>query len=629
MSRSSAARQELHLQARASGLDEHRAPTPAPVRTRRINLLIGFAFLLAALAMTNGLWAAPATRVVANNSSDQFFFEWVLTYTAHAITHGTNPFFTPLMNAPLGVNIASNTSITAVGVVLAPVTLLFGPAFTFVITLTLGLASTAYAWYWLLQRHAGLSRGASVFAGAFCGFAPGIMSHANAHVNFTAQFLLPILLWRLIRLTRSTSRRPRAILRDGTILGLLIAIQYSIGAELLFFTGIGVAIYAIAWSLPRPRVAARIARRVTPRLAIAVLVAAGFLAYPVWMQFFGPQAYDGTGFGGIGATENLLSFGAYPFDSLAGHLGAWAKLTANVAEENTFFGPILVALAAICAIRQSRRRPGRTSSRLLRPEHARALSITAVAIAVLSLGPALRVADVTTSMPLPWALLSRLPLFSAALPGRFALLLTPIIGYLLAVSLDEFRTARSTMPAAVRRNRTRVVAIVAALAIVPILPLPIATGARSTLPHFFTSGEWRRYIPAGRTVVSVAPSTTTSPDAQRWQTATDFAFPIDGGYFLGPGADGHSHVGPVPTATYTLLKSVSSTGVGAFVTNANRAQARADLAYWNAGLIVLPDPTAGIGDEWTKNFGVLKNLATALFGPGRHVDDVWIWSPQR
>jgi hypothetical protein len=609
----------MSLTAAAQRASTVRPATARPPASQRwINLAIAGGFVLAAMAVTAGLWADPAGQVIANNSADQYFFEWVLTYTAHAVTHGTNPFFTPMMNAPLGVNLAGNTAITILGLLLMPVTLLFGAAVTFVVALTLSISMTAYAWYWVLHRQAGVSRGAAILAGAFCGFAPGMMSHANAHLNFTAQFILPILIWRLVRLTRTVATTRRTTLRDGVILGLLAAAQYSIGAELLFFTGFAVGVYALTWSIPRRRVAARLVRRVAGRLAVGVTVTAAILAYPIWMQFFGPQAYHGTGFDDFGPAENLLSFSSLRSGSIGGDLWHWQELAVNAAEENTYFGPVLLLLIVACLWRLCRQHDRRSS---LAVPSARALSVTALVIAVLSLGPRLRIGDRFTAIRLPWAMLHYVPLFNSALPGRLALLLTPIVAYVLAVSFDDVRRSPQ------RVSRRWILVGVAAIALLPLVPLPISTGARSALPRFFTSGEYRDYLPAGRTVVSLPASTSVTPDAQRWQTATGFAFPIDGGYFLGPGADGRSHVGPVPTPTYQLFKTTAATGEPPTVTDWDRQQARADLAFWRAGLIVLADPKPGIGDGYARHYAALHQMATDLFGPGQHVDDVTLWSP--
>ena len=133
------------------------APSPAPpprvVRHRRADLTVALVALALAVWVTSGLWRDPNTRAITVNSSDQALFEWLLAFGGHSVTHGDNPLFTYLVNVPDGVNLAVNTSITVYAVLFAPLTYLIGPPATFLVILTLNLAATALAWYWLLSRH--------------------------------------------------------------------------------------------------------------------------------------------------------------------------------------------------------------------------------------------------------------------------------------------------------------------------------------------------------------------------------------------------------------------------------------------------------------------------------------------
>ena len=135
----------------------------------------------------------------------------------------------------------------------------------------------------------------------------------------------------------------------GSVIGVLVALQYGIASELLFFFGVAVLIYAGAWSAQRRRTARRIARHLTRPLGLAAAVTLALIAYPLWTQFFGPQAYHGTGFGDIDASENLASFGALSARSVGGVLGVWAPMTVNPVEENSYFGPVLFALVILAA----------------------------------------------------------------------------------------------------------------------------------------------------------------------------------------------------------------------------------------------------------------------------------------
>jgi hypothetical protein len=515
------------------------------------------------------------------------------------VTHLNNPFWTTLLNAPTGVNLAVNTSMVVVGGLLAPITLTLGAPVAFLVVLTLNLILTPYAWYYVLSRHITRTRAAAVLGALFCGYAPGIVSHANAHLNFTGQFLVPFIVLCVLRLGRGD--RP---VRDGVLLGLLVVLEFSIGAEMLFFAALGLALFVALWARMRWARARALVPAFVRGLAVAAVVSVVLLAYPLYMQFAGPQRYHGIGFDQRVHSENLASYAAFPYLSLARLAGLWHSLAPNYTEETTFFGPLLLILAVVCAAVMWRR------------PVVRALAITGLALGVLALGPRLHVASWNPPVPLPYAALAHLPIFDSALPARVDLVLIPIIGLLLAFALDR------ALPLPRPRRRVWLAGFVVAL--LPIVPLSIPASQRDPVPHFFTDGTWRRYIHSGQTLVPVPPPSDLLPNGQRWQTATDFGFAIPAGFFLGPGGpDGRSRIGPVPRPTYDLLTTVALTGADLPVTDLDRVHARQDLAYWHAKLIVLSAP--GPGDRWVANADKLRATATALFGPPQRVDDVWLW----
>lgn len=580
------------------------APTapaePAPPRrpSRRPDLLVALGFLAGALYLTSPLWRDPNGTAVQHNRNDQALFEWLLSYQAHALTHLDNPLWTKLLNAPIGVNLAVNTSMVVVGSVVAPITLTLGASVAFLTVLTLNLALTPYAWYHLLSRHVTRHRAAAILGGAFGGFAPGVVSHANAHLNFTGQFLVPLIVWRVLTLASSRHRW-----RDGVILGLLVVVEFSIGAEMLFFVAGGCAVYLAAWALMRRSRARAAAPAFLRGLAVTGGVSLVLLAYPLWMQFAGPQRYHGIGFDQRVHSEALASYAAFPFLSLARLAGLWTKVAPNFTEETTFFGPALLILIVVCVVV------------LWRRVEVRALAITALIFAVLALGPRLRLVGDPTHIPMPYALLWRLPIFDSALPARLDLIVIPIVGVLLALALDRVLAHRPV-------SRRWVAAFVVAL--LPIVPLPVPARDRAPVPVFFTSGAWHRYLHSGQTLIPVPPTSDLLPDGQRWQAATRFGFAIPAGFFLGPGPDGRSQIGPVPRPTAALLTTVALKGTTPTITDVQRAQARADLRYWHGSLIVLSD--GGAGARWAPNAGKLLTAATELFGTPQRVDDVWIWT---
>jgi hypothetical protein len=565
-------------------------------------LAVGFTALL-----TGGLWLDPNHRTFRINASDQAFFEWLLAYAANSLRHGHNPFWTDLMNAPGGVNLAANTAETALGWLLAPVTLLLGPSIAYAFGLTFGIAATPVAWYLLLSRKVVRSPAAAIAGALFCGFAPGMVAHANGHLNFGSGYLVPLIVWRVLEL-----RRPGRTLLGGLILGVLIPVQYSLGGETLFFAALGCALFIGCLLITGHREPRENVIAFGRGLSVAALTAMALLAYPLWMQFRGPDSFHGTGFSQGIHSEDLLAYGSFPARSLSGLAGLGGHIAPNPTEENSFFGvPGLLLLIGL-AILVPRHLEG------ARRRLALAVAVSAGVFAVLSLGPEVRIDHHRTGVLLPYTLLKPLPLFDSALPGRFALVVALLGGVLLALGLDT----------PLRHRRWVAAALVVAL--LPLVPIPLHTMDRSGVPHFISSGGWRRYVQPGQTLIPVPPVSDLLPDGQRWQTYAlstrdGAAFRIPAGFFLGPGGpDGRGRIGPTPRPTFTILSDAALTGKAQAVTPAMREQARADARYWGGSVVALP-ASPGTGNRWAGHYSTLLRVATDLYGQPTRVDDMWVW----
>jgi hypothetical protein len=587
-------------------------------RTRRwrSHLLVALAALGLAGYVTHGLWQQPYTNVIADNVGDQAFFEWVLGYGVYLLGHGGDPFFTTLLNTPLGVNLAANTSITVFAFLFAPLTWLAGPQVTFVTILTLNLAGSAFAWYLFLGRWVVGNRAAAAIGGLFCGFAPGFISHANGHLNWTAGWIAPLVLWRLLKL-----REPGRWLRNGILLGVSLAVAFSIAAEGLFFTALAGGVFVIAWSLARAtRAEARAALpTVLAGLGVTAVVSGALLAYPLYMHFTGPQTFARTGFNQRHYAEDIASYFAYADRSLAGWAGLRNTLAPNPTEETSFFGVPLMVLVVVSLIMLWRRADAGHRATL------RAVAVVGGVFLVISLGPRLQFFGNDTDIPLPYALVARLPLFDAALPARFSLVLVGVFGVVLTLTAEEVLDRGTMTP----RMRTAFAAAFA-VALVPIFPLPLLYTQRTGEPRFIADGTWERYVPEGGVLTALPFAINVAADAQRWQAYTmargGRQFRIPDGYFLGPdvtGKEGKGRIGAVPRRTDWLFLRAALYGYVADIDNWDRAQARADLQYWGVDAVFLPDRLTGAEGMLFRS--AVEITATDLLGPPERVEDVLVW----
>jgi hypothetical protein len=570
------------------------------VRARRLTDLWAYAsYLVLGFVVLSQLWLSPSARVLASNDDDHGFFMFVMAHGERVLFHGANPLFDDRMNVPDGVNMMANTTVLALSVPFAPVTHFFGTGVSVVLLLTLGLAGTAAAWYWVLSRHVVRSRRAAWIGAAWCGFCPALVGHANGHINFVSQFVVPFLVWQVIRL-----REPGRIVRGGVVLGLLIVLQVFINEETLLFTAISLTIFLRLYAAMRWRAAVEAAPRFAAGLVVAAVLSGALLAYPLWFQFAGPGSYHGQPFPPDEYVTDLLSIGAYARQSLAGN-GAIARgLSVSPTEENTFFGLPLLVMLVIAVIM------------LWRSVVARATAITALVLLVMSMGPTLQVAKQDTGIPLPFGLVSHVPIIDLVSVTRFAMATATLVGVLLALAADRI----GDYP-----HRRRVAFWVGlTVALVPVIPKPLPVVAADPLPPFIAEGMWHAYVPAGRTLVTVPlPEVTTGRTGMRWAALTKLAYESPRGYFMGPANPPAVATGSwnaPPRFTSDLLWRVREYGQVPAVNDADRAAFAADLKFWRAGVVVLvPD---------SRNGPQLLTTLTALFGRAPQVvGGVQLWVP--
>lgn len=560
--------------------------------------------------LTKGLWSDPAGRALAHNVNDQALDEWFLAHGTRFYS-GEMHLVTHLLNAPDGVNLLSNASLILLGILLAPVTLAFGAPVSFAILVAGNLGGTAVAWYLLMVRTLGLRRFAAGVGAACAGFAPGMMSQSNAHVHITAQWLVPAMVWCVIRLARTDDEviegldRVRRVLGTGALLGGLITVQLFIGEEVLFLTAATLAVFCVAYALLAPRAAARTLWPLTAGLATAALISTAFLAYPLWLQFAGPQHVPNGPFSPRYFAADLASFTAISPMSFAGDAST-DRLSTGPTEYNTYFGLPLILVAA-GAVLWLWRRPVAT-----------ACAITAVVMCALSLGPRLIIDGVRTDIHGPYSPLEGLPVLDSALPSRFALTAIPLIAVLLAMALDAALDRGPAADPATSTGWPRLLVPVAVIAaLVPIAPTPLPTVARPPVPKFFTEGYWRTCVEPGGILVPVPPPEPVDPNSMRWAAAANVEFGLPEGWFIGPYAGGgRASIGIYPRPTSELMHRVAKTGEVPLLTDNERAMASQDLRYWGASCVVL----AAQPHE-----PELRSMMDYLLGPGEDVAGVRVW----
>src|SRR6201987_3737973 len=151
-------------------------PQSAPILPKagqRLALILAL-YVLGGFWVTATLWVHPTAFRQSGDPQDVNQATWFLRYTANAIEHFRLPaLHTLAMNAPHGVNLMWNTSLLLPGIVITPVTALFGPQVGLTALLVLGFAGSAASMYYVLRRWQA-SQLAAALGGALYRFSPSL-----------------------------------------------------------------------------------------------------------------------------------------------------------------------------------------------------------------------------------------------------------------------------------------------------------------------------------------------------------------------------------------------------------------------------------------------------------------------
>jgi hypothetical protein len=563
------------------------------VRPVRVNpaVLVVACYLAGAMVVTWRLWADPASRVAAGNVPDADAFAWFLRYDATALLHGRLPsLVTSALNAPQGVNVMWNNFMLLPGVLLAPVTLAFGPQVTLTLLTTAGFAGSAGALFYVLRRW-GVGTGAAGLAGAVYGFSPALLHSAIGHYNLEFAVLPPLIADRVLRLALP---RGAARLRDGVWLGVLCAAQLFISEEMLAETSLAVVLLLAVLAATAPRVARHRATGFLRGLAAAGCAVVVLAGYPLWVQIFGPLTVHGSRFP-ADTYQNAMTVFVTPSRYLlfhtAGSAAAAARFPYGAPEYLGYLGwPLLVALVLLTVL--CRRHVG-----------VAACAIVFVLLEILSLGSQGRIAGTSTVINLPWSWLTRLPLLGLGLPDRLSIFAdgfaAAMIGFGLDALLARVKGSGQRWPALALWSA-------AVVAVLPLTPLPLPSADASATPVGWQAVFAALRLPAGAPVLTVpvpaGADLMTAP--MRWQADTGSPASLVGGYFQGPDRGGHAALdgtGLRPTAVYLdrLWLGDPPRPVPA------RAQVEDDLRYWRPAAVVAA----------TSADSPLGRYLTGLFGP--------------
>jgi hypothetical protein len=402
----------------------------------RAHLLALCCYSLGALLVTYPLPTRLGEQIVANGPGqvDGFLGVWNIWWGAQAVMQGRDPYVTPLLFYPQGLDLFWQTLSLPQGLLALPLTLALGPLPAYNLLILASFALGGYAAF-LFCRHFVAHSGAALVGGAVYAFAPFHMQKVlDAQLEVAAIQWLPLALLAAHRLLAATAARERPLRLVGWALlsGLLLLWvgmgTWYYGLFALIYTGMAAGIWAICEG-KRQTVKGK------SRLALLpfdfYLFTWGLAPLLVWLTLMAPRlislARSGDTLLGDARTDQYQNFADLvafwlpnPNHPLWGQLVSdyYLRLYPDAFLWNVSLGLVGSALALVGLLSDWRRRwPW---------------AALIIATALLALGSTLRAFGRDTGLPMPYALIEHLPGIRNSHRPNHVVLITILLTALLA-----------------------------------------------------------------------------------------------------------------------------------------------------------------------------------------------------
>jgi hypothetical protein len=557
-----------------------------------------YLYFLGAIYVTSRLLIHPAGTRQNGDIEDVNQATWFLRYTASAVEHFRLPaLLTTAMNAPHGVNLMWNTSLLLPGMVVSPITLLFGPQVALTILLIIGFTGSAAAMFYVL-RYWRASLLSAALGGAIYGFSPALVNSGIGHYSLVLAILPPLMIDRVLRLVTGRGRP----VRNGIWLGLMAAAQLFISEEALVDAAIAAVIVLVVLAASRPH---EVLPRIRPAaLGLGVAAVAGLVlgGRGLWVQFHGVRASGAAATTIISYHGQLTNLGTLPQAFVNPSEGVLLHTHASGVIANNYPQPlpeylaylgiplIILLLAAIIYFWQHLA--------------IRVAGLTCVLLEWLAMGAKPLQPHVTLpKFLLPWQLLEHVPVVQGLVPDRLCILADAAAAAVLAFALDLARSGEYA-PFANWRQGAKIATGIAAVALLPLVPSPYAPVSVNQVPAGWTATFAALHLPRdARVLLAPYPYSGTSA-IMRWQAVSGEPTTMIGGDFIAPNQPGRlgraGRSGMTPTSWYIdYLYSGQN-----IEPEPSRQQISADLATWRpAALVAVTTTTSPLGSFLIQLFG--------------------------
>ncbi len=210
-------------------------------RPLTVHLAVLIGYLVAGIIVTWTRAIYLTEHVLPGDARDPGLFVWDFWWMARSVLHLSNPWYTGYLAAPVGAPLAFHTLMPLPGVLMTPVTVLYGPSFSYNLLSAAAPGLMCYAMYRAARLWLPSQTGA-IAAGAFFGLSTMMTWNAWFEIQGAlGAIFLPLALETSVRLRR------RPGWRQATILGVVLGAALLTDQESAILAGFLAALVLVHW----------------------------------------------------------------------------------------------------------------------------------------------------------------------------------------------------------------------------------------------------------------------------------------------------------------------------------------------------------------------------------------------
>jgi hypothetical protein len=410
---------------------------------------------------------------------DAYFYLWDLWWFRKALLNFSNPYFTPYLFHPTGLNLAFSAVTPSNTLLSIPLQPIFGLTRTYNILFLISFIIAGYGTYKLTRYLTGNSQAAFI-AGLIFMFSPYHFAHSLGHLNLMSIEWIPF--YVLYFLKTVNEKYFKNAIYSAFFLLLVALSEYTYLVYLLAFT----VIFLLYHTFVNKKYL--INSDLIKRLFIMGAVFGSFFfpfAYPMLKELATSKSnymYSG---GFVTYSADLLGF-FLPSElhPILGHFSSqfYKNFTGNSAEYTVFAGYTVLTLAAIAFLK-------------VKTKEVKFWAISTIIFIIFSLGPVLHIngifrgtiEGINFAIPLPYAMIMNIPIISIArVPSRWDALIMLNLSVLAAYGLSYIfsKFEKRTFGKISKNNCFTIIFMVLILFEFLAIPLPMAS---ANVPQFYNS----------------------------------------------------------------------------------------------------------------------------------------------